>query len=52
LGIIQTIGFSIVLKLEGGFIVFFIFIAMQGILFIPLMPLSFDYGCDILFPIG
>jgi hypothetical protein len=27
-------------------------VALQGIVFIPLMPLSFDYGCDILFPAG
>ena len=25
---------------------------IQGILFIPMMPLCFDYGCDILFPVG
>ncbi len=25
---------------------------VQGILFIPIMPLCFDYGCDILFPVG
>ncbi len=25
---------------------------LQGIIFIPLMPLSFDYTCDILFPAG
>jgi hypothetical protein len=25
---------------------------VQGILFIPMMPLCFDYGCDILFPVG
>jgi hypothetical protein len=27
-------------------------VLLQGIIFIPLMPLSFDYGCDILFPAG
>ena len=25
---------------------------LQGVVFIPFMPLSFDYGCDILFPAG
>ena len=25
---------------------------LQGIVFIPFMPLTFDYACDILFPAG
>lgn len=25
---------------------------MQGIVFIPLMPLCMDYSCDTMFPIG
>jgi hypothetical protein len=29
-----------------------ILVLLQGIVFIPLMPLSFDYGCDVLFPAG
>lgn len=52
LGILQTIGFVVSLKLEAGFIAFMALIVVQGVLFIPLMPLTFDYGCDILFPIG
>ena len=52
LGILQTIGFVLSLKLEAGFIIFMALIVVQGVLFIPLMPLTFDYGCDILFPIG
>lgn len=52
LGIIQTITFSIVLKLDPDFIILLAIIITQGILFIPIMPISFDYGCDILFPIG
>jgi hypothetical protein len=29
-----------------------ILVLLQGVVFIPLMPLSFDYGCDVLFPAG
>ena len=29
-----------------------IIISMQGIVFIPLMPLCMDYSCDTMFPIG
>jgi hypothetical protein len=42
-----------VLGLIGYNMVLALFIAfLQGIIFIPLMPLSFDYTCDILFPAG
>jgi hypothetical membrane protein len=52
LGIIQTVFFSILLKLDAAFPIYLLIVMVQGILFIPLMPLSFDYGCDILFPVG
>lgn len=53
LGIITTIGFPLSLKfLSDKFWVFMILVIMQGMVFIPLQPLSIDYGCDILFPIG
>jgi FLVCR family feline leukemia virus subgroup C receptor-related protein len=52
MGITQTIGFSLVLKLEVDFYILLVIIMVQGILFIPMMPLCFDYGCDILFPVG
>ena len=52
LGILQTVGFSLILKLEVEFFVLLGIIIVQGILFIPIMPLCFDYGCDILFPVG
>jgi len=52
LGIVETIGFSLVLKLQANFYILLVLIIVQGILFIPIMPLCFDYGCDILFPVG
>lgn len=53
IGILQTIGFAIVLKFfNDNYYLFLTMVALQGVIFIPLMPLSFDYGCDILFPMG
>ena len=53
LGIITTIGFPLSLKLlPTQFWIYLILVTMQGMVFIPLQPLSIDYGCDILFPIG
>lgn len=52
LGMLQTVSFTILLKIGADFIYFLIAVIFQGILFIPLIPLSFDFGCDVLFPIG
>ncbi len=52
LGIVQTIAFSLLLDIEPQFVTLLIVIVVQGVLFIPIMPLSFDYGCDIMFPVG
>lgn len=53
MGIIQCVGFPLVLAVEKyNFLLVMILSILQGIVFIPFMPLSFDYGCDILFPAG
>ncbi len=52
-GIIQSVGFPFMLaKLGDNFIIAVVLVFLQGAIYIPLMPLSFDYGCDILFPAG
>ncbi len=52
LGVVQTIAFSVLLGIDPQFVTLLIVIIVQGVLFIPIMPLSFDYGCDIMFPVG
>lgn len=53
LGIMQCVGIPLMLSEIGHSFAFaVILVLLQGIVFIPLMPLSFDYGCDILFPAG
>ena len=53
LGILTTIGFPLFLKfISNEFWVCLILVVMQGTVFIPLQPLSIDYGCDTLFPMG
>jgi FLVCR family feline leukemia virus subgroup C receptor-related protein len=52
-GIIQSVCLPLVLIYEGhSFPLALVIVFLQGVIFIPLMPLSFDYGCDILFPAG
>ncbi len=52
-GILQSIGFPFMLvELGDNFPIAVVLVFVQGAIFIPLMPLSFDYGCDILFPAG
>jgi MFS transporter, FLVCR family, feline leukemia virus subgroup C receptor-related protein len=52
-GIIQCVALPIMLKFIGySFPFAALIVLLQGVIFIPLMPLSFDYGCDILFPAG
>lgn len=49
----QSIGLPLYLKIDGtSFAILVVIVFMQGVVFIPLMPLSFDYSCDILFPAG
>jgi FLVCR family feline leukemia virus subgroup C receptor-related protein len=53
LGLIQCVSMPLVLGLIGyNFPIAASIAFLQGIIFIPLMPLSFDYTCDILFPAG
>lgn len=52
LGVVQTVGFVVVLMECPQFLILLGVIVLQGVLFIPIMPLSFDYGCDTMFPIG
>ena len=53
LGVLECVGFPLVLGIEKyNFPLVMIVCIVQGIVFIPFMPLSFDYGCDILFPAG
>lgn len=52
-GIVQSVGMPLMLATLGNnFSIAVILVFMQGAIFIPLMPLTFDYGCDILFPAG
>lgn len=52
-GILQCVGIPLMLiEIGHSFALGAILVLLQGIVFIPLMPLSFDYGCDILFPAG
>lgn len=53
IGILTTIAFPLGIKLLGYNFLFFLFVVIfQGMVFIPLQPLSADYACDIMFPIG
>ena len=53
LAVLQCVGFPLVLGIEKyNFPLIMILSILQGVVFIPFMPLSFDYGCDILFPAG
>lgn len=52
LGVVQTVAFVVVLIYCPEFMILLVVIVLQGVLFIPIMPLGFDYGCDIMFPIG
>ena len=53
LGLIECIGFPLILvTMEYNFELVLLVSAIMGIVFISSMPLTFDYGCDILFPAG
>ena len=52
-GLIQAAGFPIVVgAMHDNFSMVFLLCAVMGIVLIPFMPLSFDYGCDVLYPAG
>lgn len=41
------------MKLLGhSYVVFLLIVILQGMVFIPLQPLSGDYACDFMFPVG
>lgn len=42
----------ICLYLEAGFVVFAIGMSLIGLNMLPIIPLSFDLGCELSFPIG
>lgn len=53
LGVVVCVGLPLVIGfLKYNFPIALLLISMMGVIFIPMMPLSFDYGCDILFPAG
>ena len=53
LAVLQCVGFPLALGIEKyNFPLIMILSILQGVVFIPFMPLSFDFGCDILFPAG
>jgi len=52
-GVFQSLALPALLKFVGyNFYLGIIIVILQGLVFIPLMPLSFDYACDILYPNG
>lgn len=53
IGLLTTAAFPIGMKVFGyNFWFFLAVVILQGMVFIPLQPLSADYACDIMFPIG
>lgn len=56
IGLLTTIGFPLCLWLLSNadkyFFVYFFLVICQGMVFIPLQPLTIDYGTDTMFPIG
>ncbi len=52
-GLIECLGFPFLLGVVGYSLpLAMLFCLFMGAVFIPFMPLSFDYGCDVLFPAG
>lgn len=52
-GMVQCVALpAMLLEVGHSFPFAIIIVLLQGVIFIPLMPLSFDYACDILFPAG
>lgn len=55
-GILTTVGFPLALKFftdsSKYYWAYMVLVILQGFVFIPLQPLTVDYGSDIMFPIG
>jgi hypothetical protein len=52
-GLVESAAFPIVVgALHDNFPLIMLLCAIMGIVLIPFMPLSFDYGCDVLYPAG
>ena len=52
-GFVTAIGFPLCLRvMSEQFWIFMVIALMQGIVFIPIQPLTSDYACDTMFPIG
>ena len=53
IALVESFGFPLVLSfMPHNFGVTMVFLVIMGTVFIPFMPLTFDYSCDILFPAG
>lgn len=56
IGLLTTIGFPLTMKYYSNasqyYWMYIVLVILQGLVFIPLQPLTIDYGSDIMFPIG
>ena len=52
LGLLESAAFPIIVGALNNFPLVLLACAIMGIVLIPFMPLSFDYGCDVLYPAG
>ena len=54
IGLLTTIGFPLAMKFlhYSDFWIFLLLVILQGMVFIPLQPLTIDYASDIMFPTG
>jgi Na+/melibiose symporter-like transporter len=53
LSLVACVGFPLILATaKDNFPLIFLLCTIFGVVFIPLMPLTFDYGTDVLFPAG
>lgn len=56
IGLVTTFAFPLALKFLTDSLkyywIYMILVLLQGIVFIPLQPLTIDYGSDTMFPIG
>ena len=53
LTMVQCVGFPLIIRLfDHSFGLALVLTFIMGIVLIPFMPLTFDYGSDILFPAG
>lgn len=54
LGLLTTVGFPLAMKYltHSSFWIYLLLVVLQGMVFIPLQPLTIDYASDTMFPIG